>query len=62
MSSQIKSTVLVEVLIIYFNSGFAMKINWVNPPIRKWKATIYCDDESQAFGNGTLDYSEDKAK
>lgn len=39
-----------------------MKINWVNPPIRKWKATIYCDDESQAFGNGTLDYSEDKAK
>lgn len=41
---------------------FAMKMNWVNPPIRKSKATMYCDNENQAFGNGTFNYSENKAK
>lgn len=39
-----------------------MKMNSVTPPIRKSKATIYCDNENQAHGNGTFDYSENKAK
>lgn len=41
---------------------FAMKINWVNPSIRKSKAIIYCDDGIQVLGNNTLGSSENKAK
>lgn len=32
---------------------FVMKINWVNPSIRKSKAAIYCDNENQVLGNDT---------
>lgn len=39
-----------------------MKLNWVNPPMKKSKTTIYCDNENQALGNNTLNYSENKAK
>lgn len=54
-----KSTVLVKVIIIYFNS-FWWKLT-VNPAIIKSKATSYCDNENQALGN-TLNYSDNKAK